>query len=86
MRKTVKDPMESPPEGKGICISERDDSQRNGYYGVDLKTRYGKINDLNIPVEQNNEFQTDLVEKYRRKWVLTILSSTCIQKRYQQSR
>ena len=39
---------------------------RNGYYERDVGTRYGGINDLRVPGDRNNEFQTALFEPYQR--------------------
>lgn len=35
---------------------------RNGYYERTLDTRYGRIDDLMVPRDRNNEFQTQLFE------------------------
>lgn len=37
---------------------------RNGYYERTLDTRYGRIDDLMVPRDRNNEFQTQLFEPY----------------------
>jgi transposase-like protein len=66
VRKTVKEFMESLMKGEIQAFLEENKGSRNGYYGRDLGTRYGKINDLKIPRDRNNEFQTALFEKYQR--------------------
>jgi transposase-like protein len=38
---------------------------RNRYYGRDLGTRYGKINNMRVPRDRDNEFQTALFDKYQ---------------------
>lgn len=40
---------------------------RNGYYERTLDTRYGRIDDLMVPRDRNNEFQTQLFEPYQRR-------------------
>jgi putative transposase len=40
---------------------------RNGYYERTLDTRYGRIEDLMVPRDRNNEFQTQLFEPYQRR-------------------
>ena len=42
------------------------DGQRNGYYERDPGTRCGKINDLNVPRDRENEFQTAMFDRYQR--------------------
>jgi len=42
-------------------------NNRNGYYGRSLDTRYGKIDDLQVPRDRNGEFQTQLFEPYQRR-------------------
>ena len=66
VRKTVKEFMESLMKGEIQAYLEENHGQRNGYYERDLGTKYGKINDLKIPRNRNNEFQTALFEKYQR--------------------
>ena len=58
--------MESLMKGEIQAYLEENHGQRNGYYERDLGTKYGKINDLKIPRNRNNEFQTALFEKYQR--------------------
>ncbi|MGP6207975.1 transposase, partial [Cuniculiplasma sp. SKW3] len=66
VRKTVKEFMESLMKGEIEAFLEEKKGSRNGYYERDLGTRYGKINDLRIPRDRDNEFQTALFEKYQR--------------------
>ena len=66
VRKTVKEFMESLMKGEIQAYLEENNGSRNGYYERDLGTRYGKINDLRIPRDRDNEFQTALFEKYQR--------------------
>jgi putative transposase len=40
---------------------------RNGYYQRELHTRYGKIEDLNVPRDREGEFHTALFEPYSRR-------------------
>ncbi len=66
VRNTVKEFMESLMKGEIQAYLEENHGQRNGYYERDLGTRYGKINDMKIPRDRDNEFQTALFEKYQR--------------------
>ena len=49
-----------------MAFLEEKEGSRNGYYERDLGTRYGKINDLKVPRDRDNEFQTALFDKYQR--------------------
>ncbi|QQE77275.1 IS256 family transposase [Alicyclobacillus sp. SO9] len=40
---------------------------RNGYYGRSLQTRYGEIEDLQVPRDRKDAFQTQLFEPYQRR-------------------
>jgi putative transposase len=42
-------------------------NSRNGYYERSLDTRYGKINDLQVPRDRKGEFQTQVFEPYQRR-------------------
>jgi putative transposase len=42
-------------------------NSRNGFYQRDLETRYGKIEDLNMPRDRQGEFHTALFEPYSRR-------------------
>ncbi|MGN7458084.1 IS256 family transposase [Paenibacillus pasadenensis] len=42
-------------------------NSRNGYYYRDLHTRYGLIEDLEMPRDRNGDFQTQLFEPYQRR-------------------
>lgn len=42
-------------------------NSRNGYYERTMDTRYGKIEDLQVPRDRNGEFQTQLFEPYQRR-------------------
>ena len=66
VRSAVKDFMESLMRGEIQAFLEEKEGQRNGYYKRDIGTRYGKINDLRVPRDRNNEFQTALFEPYQR--------------------
>ena len=66
VRSTVKEFMESLMKGEIQAFLEMKEGQRNGYYERDIGTRYGKINDLRVPRDRNNEFQTALFERYQR--------------------
>ena len=66
VRSTVKEFMESLMKGEIQAFLEENRGSRNGYYERDLGTRYGKINDLRVPRDRNNEFQTALFERYQR--------------------
>ena len=66
VRSTVKDFMESLMRGEIQAFLEDREGQRNGYYKRDIGTRYGKIDDLMVPRDRNNEFKTALFERYQR--------------------
>lgn len=42
-------------------------NQRNGYYPRDLHTKYGLIEDLDVPRDRKNHFQTQVFEPYQRR-------------------
>ena len=66
VRSTVKEFMESLLKGEIMAFLEEKEGSRNGYYERDLGTRYGKINDLKVPRDRDNEFQTALFDRYQR--------------------
>ena len=47
--------MESLMNGDIQAFLEEKEGQRNGYYERDLGTRYGKITDLRVARDRNNE-------------------------------
>lgn len=42
-------------------------NSRNGYYQREIHTRYGKIEDLNVPRDREGQFHTALFEPYSRR-------------------
>ena len=66
VRTTVKGFMESLMKGEIQAFLEERGGQRNGYYERDLGSRYGKINDLRVPRDRDNELQTALFDRYQR--------------------
>lgn len=42
-------------------------NSRNGYYSRDYDTKYGKIEDIQIPRDRNGEFEQKLIEPYKRR-------------------
>jgi putative transposase len=46
---------------------ESSSNTRNGYYDRTLETRYGKIDDLQVPRDRQGEFQTQVFEPYSRR-------------------
>ena len=66
VRSTVKEFMESLMKGEIQAFLEENRGSRNGYYERDIGTRYGKINDLRVPRDRHNEFQTALFDRYQR--------------------
>jgi putative transposase len=42
-------------------------NSRNGYYKRSLHTKYGHIDDLQVPRDRNGEFQTQVFEPYQRR-------------------
>ena len=70
MRSTVKEFIEALMKGKIQAFPDQHDGQRKGYYERDLGIRYGKINDLKVPRDGDNEFQTATFDGYRRNaWI-----------------
>ena len=66
VRSTVKEFMESLLKGEITAFLEDHNGSRNGYYERDLGTRYGKIDNLRVPRDRDNEFQTALFDRYQR--------------------
>jgi putative transposase len=66
VRSTVKEFMESLMKGEIEAFLEENKGQRNGCYERDIGTRYGKIEDLRVPRDRRNEFQTALFQRYER--------------------
>jgi len=66
VRTTVKEFMESLMKGEIEAFLEENKGQKNGYYQRDIGTRYGKIEDLKVPGDRSNEFQTALFQRYER--------------------
>ena len=66
VRSTVKEFMESLLKGEIQAFLEEKEGQRNGYYERDIGTRYGKINDLKVPRDRDNEFHTAIFDRYQR--------------------
>ena len=54
--------------GEIQAFLEENRGSRNGYYQRNIGTGYGKINDLRVPRDRNNEFQTALFERYQRNF------------------
>lgn len=49
-------------------VEQADSSNnRNGYYQRTFDTRYGRIDDLQVPRDRKSEFQTQLFEPYQRR-------------------
>ncbi|OAS26021.1 IS256 family transposase [Paenibacillus oryzisoli] len=73
VRDFLKDKLEliMKEEIKNVLQVEQQSSEqknyRNGYYERTLDTRYGRIDDLLVPRDRNNEFQTQLFEPYQRR-------------------
>ena len=86
VRSTVNGFMESLMKGEIQAFLEQNNGQRNGYYQRDLGTRYGKIDDLHVPRDRNNEFQTALFDRYQRNVGIDDLVISCIQREYKQER
>lgn len=56
-------------EIKGFITNEEPDLnlQRNGYYSRGLDTKFGQIEDLQVPRDRQGEFRTQLFEPYNRR-------------------
>ena len=67
----LKENMESllRAEIQGFMESEEAgaSNSRNGYYTRDLHTRYGHIEDLQVPRDRQSRFQTQMFEPYQRR-------------------
>ncbi|WP_341346975.1 IS256 family transposase [Paenibacillus sp. FSL H3-0469] len=67
----MKENMESllRAEIQGFMASEEAgaSNSRNGYYTRDLHTRYGHIEDLQVPRDRQGLFQTQMFEPYQRR-------------------
>jgi len=48
-------------------VEQPESSSRNGFYSRTFDTRYGKIDDLQVPRDRGNEFQTQVFEPYQRR-------------------
>src|SRR5579875_2952189 len=86
VRTTVKEFMESLMKGEIQAFLEEREGQRNGYYKRGIGTRYGKIDDLMVPRDRNNEFQTALFQPYQRSIGIDDLVVSLYAKGYQQGR
>ncbi len=42
-------------------------NSRNGFYKRSYETKYGKIENLNIPRDRNDEFQRQIIPPYQRR-------------------
>jgi transposase-like protein len=60
VRSTVKEFMESLMKGEIQAFLEENRGSRNGYYGRNLGTKYGRTHDVSVPGDQNNGFQIAL--------------------------
>ena len=58
VRSTVKEFMESLMKGEIQAFLEENRGSRNGYYHRDIGTRYWEIDDLRVPRDRDNGFQT----------------------------
>ncbi|MDG0790344.1 IS256 family transposase [Cohnella ginsengisoli] len=59
MKAEIKHFMEDEQEGQR--------NSRNGYYKRSLHTKYGHIEDLEVPRDRNGQFQTHVFEPYQRR-------------------
>jgi len=66
----LKDRLESMMEGEREAFLEEDageDNRGNGFYDRSFRTRFGKIENLNIPRDREGNFQTELFEPYQKQ-------------------
>ncbi len=49
---------------------EEHNGTKNGYYYRDLATKFGYINDLKVPRDREGEFNTQILEPYKRTFDL----------------
>lgn len=86
VRSPVKEFMEYLLKGEIQAFLDQHDGQRNGYYERYLGNMCGKINDLRVPGDRNNGFQTALFDRYKRNVGMDDLVVSCIPKVCQQGR
>src|SRR5690606_36173848 len=71
VRQFVKEKLEliMNEEISNFLIVEQENvrNSRNGYYSRTLDTRYGKIDDLQVPRDRRGEFHTQVFEPYQRR-------------------
>lgn len=69
--KFVQENLESlmKAEIKGFMENKESEkpNSRNGYYTRSLHTKYGHIEDLQVPRDRNGEFQTHVFQPYQRR-------------------
>jgi Transposase and inactivated derivatives len=67
----VKENLESIMRAEINCFMEErlggEHNSRNGYYQRTLHTKYGHIEDLQVPRDRNGQFQTHVFEPYQRR-------------------
>jgi len=71
VRSMIKDMLETmmKEELKQVIENEKKELHllRNGYYTRDLDTRFGQIEDLKVPRDRQNLFQTQFLSPYQRR-------------------
>jgi transposase-like protein len=69
--KFVQENLESLMKAEIKAFMESDEHEkpnnRNGYYTRSLHTKYGHIEDLQVPRDRNGEFQTHVFQPYQRR-------------------
>lgn len=71
VRSMIKEMLETmmKEELKQVIENEKKELHlhRNGYYTRDLDTRFGQIEDLKVPRDRQNQFQTQFLSPYQRR-------------------
>ena len=65
-RKAVKKFIENLMNTERYVFLMENQGQKNGYYSRSMKTRLGEINNLNVPRDREESFQTAAFEPYSR--------------------
>ncbi len=68
--KTVKETLESLMNAERQAFIEEHNGTKNGHYYRDLATKYGYINDLKVPRDRDGEFNTQILQPYKRTFDL----------------
>ena len=65
-RNAVKEYLENLMNTERDVFLEEKGGLRNGYYERAMKTKFGEIEDLNVPSDREGKFRTALFDPYAR--------------------